>query len=174
MKNIAGKARPNPKPGFWRSPIVRLGGSGLVLAVLLTFLPFQQVWSAMKSISPLLGLGLLCVYLALHLLGVVKWRLLINLAGADLTFFQAVRCYYAGLFANNFLPSLVGGDLVRAGMAFVVSRSKAAVVLGSLIDRTQDVIGLAGIATIGALLLPRSLDPAPGSKVSRQGAPDDG
>jgi uncharacterized membrane protein YbhN (UPF0104 family) len=44
-------------------------------------------------------------------------------------------------------------------MAFPVSRSKAAVVLGSLIDRTQDVIGLGAIAATGALLSPRSLDP---------------
>lgn len=159
MRNVGGKAHANPKPRFWRSPIVRIGGSALILALLLTFLPFQQVWSAMRRISPSLGFGLLFVYLGLHLLGVVKWRLLINLAGANLTFSQAVRCYYGGLFGNTFLPSLVGGDLVRGGMAFVVSRSKAAVVLGSLVDRIQDVIGLAGIATIGALLLPRSLDP---------------
>jgi len=113
-----------------------------------------------KRIPPGLGLGLLCAYMVLHLVGVVKWRLLINLAGADLTFSQAVRCYYWGLFANNFLPSLVGGDLVRAGVAFAISpRSKHAVVLGSLIDRLQDVLGLAGVAALGVLLIPRSLDP---------------
>jgi uncharacterized membrane protein YbhN (UPF0104 family) len=44
-------------------------------------------------------------------------------------------------------------------MAFAVSRSRAAVVLGSLIDRTEDVIGLGGVAAMGTLLLPRSLDP---------------
>ena len=114
----------------------------------------------MKRIPPGLGLGLFCAYMVLHLVGVVKWRLLINLAGADLTFSQAVRCYYWGLFANNFLPSLVGGDLVRAGVAFMISpRSKHAVVLGSLIDRLQDVLGLAGVAAVGVLLIPRSLDP---------------
>ena len=146
------------KPKFWRSPFMRIGGSALILTLLLTYLPFHQVWAAMKRIPPLLGVGLLCAYLLLHLLGVAKWRLLINLAGADITFFQSIRCYYGGLFANIFLPSLVGGDVVRAGMAFVVSRSRAAIVLGSLLDRVQDVIGLAAIAAVGALLLPRSLD----------------
>jgi glycosyltransferase 2 family protein len=158
LRAIAGQQRSDSKPKFWRSPFMRIGGSALILTLLLTYLPFHQVWSAMKRIPPLLGVGLLCAYLALHLLGVVKWRLLINLAGADLTFFQSIRCYYGGLFANIFLPSLVGGDVVRAGMAFTVSRSRAAIVLGSLLDRVQDVIGLAAVATIGALLLPRSLD----------------
>lgn len=149
----------NSKPKYWRVMAVRVGGSTLILAALLYFVPFHQVWSAIRRIPPFLGFGLLCLYLLLHLLGVTKWRILINLAGADLTFLQAARCYYLGLFGNNFLPSLVGGDFVRAGLAFRFSRSKTAIVLGSLIDRVQDVIGLLGVAAIGALLLPRALDP---------------
>jgi glycosyltransferase 2 family protein len=148
------------KPKLWRRMAVRLGGSALIMGTLLYFLPFHQLWSTIKQIPPFLGLGLLAGYMALHLLGVTKWRLLINLAGADLTFPQAVRCYYLGLFGNNFLPSLVGGDLVRAGLAFRLSRnSKTVIVLGSMIDRVQDVIGLLVLAAIGALLLPRALDP---------------
>ena len=157
LVEAAGKAQPDPKPKLWRSPVIRIGGSALILTVLLTVLPFHQVWSAMKRIPPRLGLGLLCAYLLLHLLGVVKWRMLINTAGANLTFSQSVRCYYSGLFGNLFLPSLVGGDLVRAGTAFLVSRSKSAIVLGSLTDRVQDVIGLLVITTIGVLLVPTSL-----------------
>jgi uncharacterized membrane protein YbhN (UPF0104 family) len=131
----------------------------LILGLLLTFLPFGQVWSAIKRIPPSLSIGLLFLFLALHLLGVIKWRMLVNVAGAELSFRQAVRCYYGGLFGNVFLPSLIGGDVVRGALAFPVSRSKAAIVLGSVIDRTEDVIGLGGVAAMGAILLPRSLDP---------------
>jgi glycosyltransferase 2 family protein len=152
------KARPVPKRKFWRSPYFRFGGSALILTLLLTYLPHRQVWSAIKRIPPVLGLAVLCGYLTLHLLGVIKWRLLINLAGAKLRFPQAARCYYWGLFGNIFLPSLVGGDLVRGGMAFLFSRARAAIVLGSLMDRVQDVIGLLAVTAFGALLLPGSLD----------------
>jgi uncharacterized membrane protein YbhN (UPF0104 family) len=155
----ASKAHLAPRPKFWRSPAVRIGGSALILGLLLTILPFGQVWSAIQRISPTLSIVALFVYLMLHLLGVLKWRMLVNVAGAGLSFPQAVRCYYGGLFGNVFLPSLIGGDVVRGAMAFPVSRSKAAVVMGSLIDRTQDVIGLGAIAATGALLSPRSLDP---------------
>lgn len=159
LPDSARKTVSGPKPGLWRSPSLRIAGSAVVLTALLVFVPFNQVWSAIRRIPASLSLGLLGGYMVLHLLGVAKWRLLINLAGADLTFRQAVRCYYGGLFGNVFLPSLVGGDVVRGGMAFLVSRSKAAVVLGSLIDRAGDVIGLAAVAGMGVLLLPSSLDP---------------
>jgi glycosyltransferase 2 family protein len=147
-----------PKVKFWRSPYYRFGGSAVLLLLLLTYLPHRQVFATIQRIPPAVGLSLLGVYLLLHLLGVVKWRLLINLAGADLTFRQTVRCYYWGLFGNIFLPSLVGGDVVRAGMAFLFSRSRAAIVLGSLMDRVQDVGGLLGVTLIGVLFLPGTLD----------------
>ncbi|MEP6717278.1 MAG: lysylphosphatidylglycerol synthase transmembrane domain-containing protein [Terriglobia bacterium] len=143
---------------YWRSLAIRVGGSALMLALLLHFLPFQKLAAAVKSVSPLLGLSLIACYLSVHLLGAAKWRILINLAGARLTYIQAIRCYYLGLFGNIFLPSLVGGDFVRAGLAFRLSRNKPAIVLGSLIDRVQDMIGLLTVAGIGALMLPRALD----------------
>ena len=155
----SGRAPSAPKAKFWKSPMVRLGGCALILGLLFAFLPFGQIWAGIRRIPVSLSIGLLCFYMVLHLLGVVKWRMLINVAGAGLAFGQAVRCYYGGLFGNVFLPSLVGGDVVRGALAFPVSRSKAAVVMGSVIDRAQDVLGLGTVAAIGVLLLPQSLNP---------------
>jgi glycosyltransferase 2 family protein len=148
----------SPRPKVWQRPAFRIAGSTIILILLFTILPAKQIVAAVKRIPPVLGLGLLCAYLGLHLLGVVKWRILINSAGANLGIFAATRCYYGGLFGNVFLPSLVGGDVVRGGMAFFYSRSKSAIVLGSLMDRVQDVLGLATITAIGVLLLPGTLD----------------
>jgi uncharacterized membrane protein YbhN (UPF0104 family) len=82
----------------------------------------------------------------------------VNAAGAALPGRPAVHAYYWGLFGNLFLPSIVGGDVVRAGVAMRHSRSTSGLLLGSLIDRVQDVIGLGVLAGIGALLAPRALD----------------
>ena len=75
---------------------------------------------------------------------------------AKLTF----RFIIWGLFGNLFLPSIVGGDVVRAGVAMRHARSTSALLLGSLVDRVQDVIGLGVLAGLGALLAPRTLDDA--------------
>jgi uncharacterized protein (TIRG00374 family) len=94
------------------------------------------------------------------MIGVLKWMMLINTAGAGLGVVPAVRCYYSGLFGNVFLPSVVGGDVVRAGMGLKLARSRSGLLLGSLADRFIDTIGLAGVAGVGALLLPTALDAA--------------
>jgi hypothetical protein len=143
----------------WHRAALRIGVSAAVLALLFVFIPFSEVMAAMQRLTPATWAAGLLIYLCLHLIGVVKWRLMINTAGAALTFPQAVRAYYAGLFGNTFLPSIVGGDFVRAGVAFRVARSKAGLLFGSLIDRILDFVGLAAVAGFGALLVPRALDP---------------
>jgi len=83
----------------------------------------------------------------------------LNLGGAGISVRQAMRCYFAGLFGSLFLPSLIGGDVLRLAMALRVAKSRAGVVLGSLVDRISDFVALALLAVMGAALVPGSLDP---------------
>lgn len=154
---MASRAAP-PRRSILKHPLVRWGGSAAMLALLFTALPFADIAAAIRSVPPLVWPGALVMYMALHLVGVAKWRLLVNTAGAGLSFRTAVRAYYMGLFGNTFLPSIVGGDVVRAGVALRAAQSKSGLVLGSLIDRLLDIVGLAAVAGVGALLSPRALD----------------
>lgn len=145
-------------PVRWRRALLRIAVSAALLVALFMVLPLDELWSAVRRISVPLWIVAVGLYMALHLIGVAKWRLLVNAAGAGLAALHAVRCYYVGLFSNTFLPSVVGGDVVRAAVAMRQVRSKEALVLGSMVDRIQDVLGLAAVAMIGALLLQTSLD----------------
>lgn len=144
---------------FPRRFVVRLAMSGLILALLLVLLPFEDLTAALGRIPVAVWVLAVPLYLGFHMLGVIKWRMLINAAGGGFSFPDAVRCYYLGLFGNTFLPSLVGGDAVRAGSAFRLARSKSGVVFGSLLDRMLDVVGLAALAGVGVLILPGVLGP---------------
>lgn len=141
-----------------RHPAIRIVGSVLILLLLLPFVHFHKLVVALRSIPLMLWISLLFGYLATHVIGVMKWRLTLRLSQARLTFAQAARCYFAGLFGTLFLPSIVGGDVVRMGLAFRTERNKAAILLGSLVDRVLDIISLCVVAGIGALLLPGALD----------------
>jgi uncharacterized protein (TIRG00374 family) len=142
----------------WRTAALRIGGSAVLLALLFYVLPLDQIRDAIARIPAGIWPLAVALYMALHLIGVFKWRMLVNAAGADLTLLHAARSYYAGLFGNTFLPSVVGGDVIRAAVAARRVRSMAGLILGSLVDRVQDVLGLAAVAAIGALLLPTALD----------------
>jgi glycosyltransferase 2 family protein len=139
--------------------ILQYGGSALVLYLLFRLLPGRQVWQALGLLPARLWVLVLIGYLVAHCIGAAKYRLVLNLGGAGIGVRQAARCYFAGLFGSLFLPSLIGGDILRVAMALRVARSRAGVLLGSLVDRISDFTALALLAAVGAALVPGTLDP---------------
>jgi glycosyltransferase 2 family protein len=138
---------------------LQYGGSGLVLYLLLRFLPKREIWNALRQLPLRLWVLVLVGYLAAHVIGAAKYRLVLNLGGAELEVNQATRCYFAGLFGSLFLPSLIGGDILRIALALRVARSRAAVLLGSLVDRITDFCALVILVLVGALFASGTLDP---------------
>lgn len=143
----------------WLRAALRLGGSVIALVILFRFLPLSQVWTTLRHLPLSLWVLVVAGYLAAHLIAASKWRLMVNLGGSELNFRQAVRCYFSGLFSTLLLPSVIGGDVVRAGLALRSSRSKAGVLVGSFLDRVIDFLALAFLAALGAVLVPGSLAP---------------
>jgi uncharacterized membrane protein YbhN (UPF0104 family) len=92
-----------------------------------------------------------CVVAAL-LVGALRWRALLELAGVHLPVRELGRVYAVSTFSQSFLPTSVGGDVARA--LLVVRR-------GPLLARTASTVvvdragGLAGLLAVtwGAILL---------------------
>ena len=150
-------APPDPRRA-WRRFAVRVAAGIALLIVLLLFLPLDELRAAFSRVPPGVFAGAIAIYLGLHLIGATKWRIVVNASGAGMGWLYAVRFYYAGLFGNTFLPSIIGGDVVRAGLALRHVRSKTGLVLGSVVDRLVDILGLAAVAGLGVMLIPSALD----------------
>jgi glycosyltransferase 2 family protein len=123
--------------------LIRVCVSALLLALIFYLIPFREVWAAARQISPLLWLGALGLFLAGHAAAAAKWRILI---GGGISFRQAFRAHLAGLAANLALPSVAGGDVVRAGLVMKHAEDKSRLAMGSVADRLLDTLGLALIA----------------------------
>ncbi len=120
-----------------------------VLGVLLHFLPLATVRSAIARVPPQYFLAALLGYLLAHALGVLKWRMVVNAAGAQLDFATSLQCYGGGLFGTLFLPSIVGGDVIRLAVGLRRSPRPAAVLAGNVVDRFLDVAAQAGLVALG-------------------------
>jgi glycosyltransferase 2 family protein len=141
----------------WLRALLRVGGSVLALFVLFHFLPLAEVWHTLRRLPLHLWFLVIAGYLGAHLIAVNKWRMLVNLAGARLTFRQALRFYFSGLFSTLFLPSIVGGDVVRGALALRSGQSRAAIFMGGLLDRILDFAALALLIALGVVLVPGAL-----------------
>jgi uncharacterized membrane protein YbhN (UPF0104 family) len=84
----------------------------------------------------------------------LKWRLLLRASGLEVGVGEALRAHAAGLFANLCLPSLVGGDVVRAGWIARGGRDLARPAAAGLADRAIDSLALVALAALASGVVP--------------------
>src|SRR5450432_2308241 len=131
----------------------------IVLGILFHFLPLPLLVEAIHRVTVTRFLVVLFCYLFAHLIGIAKWRMIVNAADAQLDFSTSAQCYLGGLFATLFLPSILGGDAVRLAVGLRRSPNPAAVLAGNVADRFLDILAQGSLVFVGLLLLPGSLPP---------------
>lgn len=77
-------------------------------------------------------------------LSALRWRTLLRARDVDLPFLRAVRLYFVGYFFNLFLPTSVGGDVVRA---VGVPGTPVSVVAGTIL--TERILGFGCLLAVG-------------------------
>src|SRR5882724_5640771 len=127
-----------------------------VFAILFHFLPMAQLRRALATVPPIRFAIILIIYLCAHAMGILKWRMVVNAAGSQLDFATSAQCYLGGLFGTLFLPSIIGGDVIRMAVGLRRSPRPAAVLAGNVVDRFLDVTAQATLVAIGVILLPGS------------------
>jgi uncharacterized protein (TIRG00374 family) len=84
--------------------------------------------------------------LALYLVSIVgrafRWRLLVDALGMHLSLVRLTHLYFVGGFFSTFLPTEVGGDVVRVYEVMQESDSPAAAVGTVLLDRATGLLAL--------------------------------
>ncbi len=126
-------------------------GAGLRIAVSVVLLAWlarnlQGGISRLESVQPAQLAPAALVFILSTILGSLQWGLLIRHAGVDLSLGRLARLYWVGLFFNNFLPSNVGGDLVKVADVSWSTGGVARAVAATVIDR---VVGLVALASLG-------------------------
>lgn len=156
---MIGAHHPRNKSRAWFLTIFRWMAALTVLAILFHFLPVAPLRAALAKVPPMRFAIVLVFYLCAHIVGIFKWRMVVNAAGAQLDLSTSAQCYLGGLFGTLFLPSIIGGDVVRMAVGLRRSPRPAAVLAGNVVDRFIDVVAQASLVFLGLILLPGSLPP---------------
>jgi hypothetical protein len=91
--------------------------------------------------------GAVGLFLLSQIIFVIRWRLLLKVQSVDIKLPVAIRLHFLGLFYNNFLPSSVGGDLLRAWYVTKHTHRRFAAASSVFVDRA---VGLAGMILMAA------------------------
>jgi len=124
-----------------------------ILGALFYWLPADEILRGLLSLPATTWLLVIAVFLAGHVVAAMKWRYLLGRTGVETRIDQIIKAHSAGLFANICLPSIVGGDVVRAGLLHRDTGQLAQITAASLFDRLIDTFTLILIAAIAAFSL---------------------
>lgn len=132
--------------------IIRLAGTLLAMGLLLYLLSKQgwrEIGAAISLIPPwrfVLALGLILVS-RLAVSG--RWYVLLRSAGVAISLKQSVRITFAGLFASNFLPTTIGGDVIRLAGAMQLNLDAMVSAASLVVDRLIGMLGMAMLLPFG-------------------------
>lgn len=151
--------RPDPRS---RRPILlvllKLTVSVALLAVLLGRIDGARLWQQARAASMVWLAVALGLYLAHIMTSAWRWGLLLRAQGLAVGFGTLLRSYLVATFFNNFLPSNIGGDVVRVRDTSAAARSRTLATTIVLVDRTIGLMGLGLVAAVGATLATSASD----------------
>jgi len=120
---------------------------GTFIAIGLIFLLLKEggwndVLDALKQVSLtrlILGLALILVS---RMFVATRWYILIRSGNVKISYSDSTALTFTGLFANNFLPTTIGGDVVRLAGAMQLGYDRAVCLASIAADRLIGAFGM--------------------------------
>jgi uncharacterized membrane protein YbhN (UPF0104 family) len=130
--------------------LVRLGVSAALMYFVLRSVDLAALWARVRMMNPAwLALALLA-YAAQQMIGVWRWNRLLRAQHIEVAPRTLTESIWVSMFFNNFLPSNIGGDVVRIADTAPAAGSKTLATTVVLVDRALGLTALLLVAAVGA------------------------
>jgi len=127
-------------------------GKFLVSALLLTVLFWRvdrtAVIHTIQALPPRIFLGCAGLYFLGYLISTFRWQGLLLAEGIRLPLWRLTLVYFEAAFFNLFLPTLIGGDIIRGYTIYRITQGHDASIASIIADRLSGFAALVGIALI--------------------------
>jgi len=135
-----------------RQLVFQLAGT-LLAVVLLVVLLKDEEWGdilhAFRTIKISDLLWVTFLFLISRLSMAMRWHVLLRSGGIDMHVKDSISLNFTGLFASNFLPSTIGGDVVKLAGAMQMGYDRAVCLASIAADRLVGVTGMIMVLPIG-------------------------
>jgi uncharacterized protein (TIRG00374 family) len=134
---------------------VKLSVSIILLGVLFSRIDVADLWRTARLASVPWLLAGVAIFGASTVGAVWRWNLLLKTQRIDVPFRSLFGTFLVSTYFNNFLPSNIGGDVIRIGDTGRHANSKTLATTVVLMDRILGLVALAFVAAIGATVIGR-------------------
>jgi len=132
--------------------LVRVGGSAALLYFVLRSIDLYAFWERVKGMKPAWLLLALLAYVFTQSISVWRWNRLLRALRIEVDPRRLRESIWVSQFFNNFLPSNIGGDVVRIADTAPAAGSKTLAMTVILVDRVIGLTALLIVAASGAFV----------------------
>jgi len=148
-----------PRTGSRWLLVAKIAVSVALLWLLISRIDVGRLWTYARRASPTWLLAALLLYFVAACISVARWGKLLHTQHVPIPNRRLMKSYLVSMFYNNFLPSNIGGDVIRIADTVKAAGSRTLATTVVLVDRLVGLMGLAFVAAIGASA---AAIPAPG------------
>ncbi|MDD4910566.1 MAG: lysylphosphatidylglycerol synthase transmembrane domain-containing protein [Candidatus Omnitrophica bacterium] len=131
---------------------LRVSVSILLLFFLFSKVNIEELRVTISKADPVYIIAAFLLLLFLYLLALIRWDMLLRGVMLHIPLRRVAVSFLGGNFFNLFLPSTIGGDVVRSMDLVIHTRSSKEVVATVLLDRISGFVGLVSVAIVALLL----------------------
>ena len=121
----------------------------VLLVVLLRESGWDEIATAFKNIKTSNLLWVALLFLISRTAMAMRWHVLLRSGGIDIHMKDSISLTYTGLFASNFLPSTIGGDVVKLAGVMQMGYDRAISLASIAADRLVGMAGMTMVLPIG-------------------------
>ena len=114
-----------------------------------------EIFLALRSANLPFLIAALLVYFASYYIRAYRWRILLHAQKVEGSIPFLYQSYMVGIFFSNFLPSIVGGDVVRAYDILRLGMSKSSALATVVVDRLLGLLCLILFGVSALLVSPQ-------------------
>jgi uncharacterized membrane protein YbhN (UPF0104 family) len=128
-----------------RQILLRLLGTLIPIGLIFLLLKeggWNDVLDALKHLSLPTILLVLVLVLISRMFVATRWYILMRSGNVKISYSDSLALTFTGLFANNFLPTTIGGDVVRLAGAMQLGYDRAVCLASIAADRLVGALGM--------------------------------
>jgi uncharacterized protein (TIRG00374 family) len=136
------------------STVAKVAVTAALYAAVFYTIDVGKIWARLQTVSMgWVGLGVVA-YAGGQWLSAWRWWLLLRPVRLHVPYLRMVAFYFIGMFFNIFLPTIVGGDAVKAILLTRETGAPARSTMSVFMERNVGLFALLTIATAAAFVAP--------------------
>lgn len=120
---------------------------GILVYIFTRVVHIQDLWTNLREASVSYLIAAVALYFVVQTISAYRWYLLLKPLDLEVSFLRILSLYYLGMYFNFFLPSAIGGDVVKVYYLHKETGRLSASTASVFLDRDIGMGGLVLAAT---------------------------